>query len=253
MPTAIVWIHTAEGVVIASDGRNAHPETGQVQNDETQKIFPIGQLDGRLAYALAGSIRFGSEDGVVLDLEIEMRNALTRMHHQTKNWFNYVSNLTSELDRLIAQAKASSSRLLRKPTETWIFVVGLFGKHSKSAHIVFQHGNESTESEQYLHPPGFNAPFGSKRIFELVDLGEGHFSKYTIPKRDAVRALSDAIERAKNDILAHCDPEALNVDNETCRGIGGRVQIATITRSAGFAWVPGFEPTGAIIKRTLPA
>jgi hypothetical protein len=46
----------------------------------------------------------------------------------------------------------------------------------------------------------------------------------------------------RNDILAHYNPEALAIDEPSCRGVGGRVQIGTVTFGEGFRWVPGFEP-----------
>ena len=92
-----------------------------------------------------------------------------------------------------------------------------------------------------LHQPGY-AKFGSPKVFDLIERGDSHFSRYSQPKRENVHTLATALERVLNDMAAHYDPEALKVDEDTCLGIGGRKQIATLTFLDGFRWVPGFEP-----------
>ena len=55
MSTSIVRIYTPEGFVIAADGRNYNADTKTVVSDSVQKIFPIEQMGGRLAYTLTGT------------------------------------------------------------------------------------------------------------------------------------------------------------------------------------------------------
>jgi hypothetical protein len=59
-----------------------------------------------------------------------------------------------------------------------------------------------------------------------------------------LETLQQGIDRVHRDILLHYDPEARKIDEKACSHIGGRVQIATVTLSNGFKWVPGFGPTG---------
>lgn len=58
------------------------------------------------------------------------------------------------------------------------------------------------------------------------------------------------IERVKKDILAHYDPEAIKIDETLRCTVGGRVQIATVTLSSSFQWVPGYEPLSVIRQRS---
>lgn len=244
MSTIITWFNTPEGFVIASDGRSRDSESGKILTEDAQKIFPVEkQTTARLAYALAGTIRIGeAADQVIFDFDIEA----TRTFRDTEasgNWFDYVSAITTVLNGALNLARQNSGSTLTLPTETWLFILGFYGRHRKGAHVVFRHKARATEAEVCLHPPGFNhGPFGSGRIFELLDNEDPRFGRLAKPKRKGIATLSQAVERARNDVLAHCDPKALEIDEETCRGIGGRIQVATITFTAGFRWVPGFEP-----------
>jgi hypothetical protein len=241
MSTIIVSFQTPEGFVIASDGRSRDPETGRIVTEDAQKIFPLQQEGSCLACGVAGAASFVF-NGQIFDFKREAAVAAEQIAgKRLKNWWEYVTALTSELGGRLTRLRESLGGRLAKPTETWIFLGGFYGKHQKGAHIHFRHGTTATEFEPQLFPPGFNIPFGSAKIFELLNSEDSRFARYSIPKRDKVFSVSTAIDRAKNDILAHCDPIALTLDETTCAGIGGRIQIATVTRKAGFQWVPGFE------------
>jgi hypothetical protein len=241
MSTAISWHWTAEGLAIASDGR-CRDHNGYIKSDNVQKIFPIQQVNGQLAYALAGTMQIGeSVDQVAFDFDHAIREVLAQMSHSTTNWFTYLERVRLGLERPLAQAR-SCTPLDKTDAVTYIFIGGMFGKHAKGAHIRFEHGATQSTSETGAHRPGFNVRWGSKPVYDLVDGGDSRFYKFTEPKLDRIRSLATAVERVRNDILSQCDPEALQIEEETCAGIGGRVQIATITLSDSFCWVPGFEP-----------
>ena len=255
MSTIILTFRTSEGFVIASDGRKSGPEDGHILSDVAQKIFPLKDRGIHLAYALAGTLHLGevlagqAGDRVIFDFSVETATATNVLaSSKPSSWWNFVSDLTKSISRSLDRARSGSTYSLDKESETIVFVGGFYGKHLKSAHIKFRHGLRTSEAEPFLHPPGFNAPHGSGKIFELIDNGDPRFAKYRNPRRDSVVTLSAAIERALNDIHAHCDPEALQIDKETCQGIGGRIQIATITPADGFKWVPGFEPEPTISR-----
>ena len=106
----------------------------------------------------------------------------------------------------------------------------------------FAHGLGASDFEPYLHPPGFDVPHGSTPVFQALDQEDQCFAPYLTPKRTDITTMALAIQRVRKDLQAHCDPEARRLDEVGCRGIGGRLQIATITFKDGFRWVPGFEP-----------
>lgn len=243
MSTVIVHFHTPEGFVIASDGRNTSPE-GRVLSDEAQKIFPVNGPTVCLAFGLAGTIRIGtSSDQVIFDFEKEALAISGRLaQNAPKTWWDFVSALARQLNDALNAARRLSGNTLSTPTDTTIFIGGVYGKHLKSAHAVFRHQIAASEAEPYLHPPGFHGPFGSKAVFDLIESKDSRFAQYSEPERRNVSTLAGAVQRSINDVMAHCDPEALLVDEDKCRGIGGRIQIAQITFRDGFRWLPGYEP-----------
>jgi hypothetical protein len=242
MSTILLAIRTPEGIVLASDGRKCGTD-GEILSEDVQKIFPIERSKRAcLAYGLAGTTKLGSGSELVFDFvaETALETARLSADGQTQ-WWQYLSVLT---DRLCRSLNAKRKRPLNQKEETYLLVAGLYGKHVKSAHIVFRHDIDSTEAEPVTHQPGYNPKFGSRTVLELIDKDNSYFSKYAEPKRETIRTIRLAIDRALADVHAHCDPEALNVEENTCRGIGGRIQIATITFTDGFKWVPEYEPAG---------
>ena len=148
------------------------------------------------------------------------------------------TSLTNQLN----DVRSTSVCSLIDPLKRGYSSVGSTEGIGNALHVIFRHAANSTEATPYLHPPGFNHPFGSGKVLELVDSGDRRFRQYSEPPRNRIVTLAQAIERTRNDVRAQCDPEAMTVDELTCRGIGGRIQMATITTSHGFRWVTGFEP-----------
>jgi len=245
--TVIALVRTAEGIAIASDGRKSNAETHEIIDDDARKIFAICNSEATLAYGLAGTIELGNHENVVLfNFEIEVPRAVERLSGiKHRNWFEYISALATEISNTVNKSLYGLGSTLSSPVDTWIFIGGLFGKHVKSAHILFCHGQTKTEATVTTHRAGVNPPpFGSLAILDLVNRKDSRFLPYSQPERDQVTTLSDAIERVRSDILAHCDPVALQVD-QACWMMGGRVQLATVTPADGFHWVPGFGCIGS--------
>lgn len=248
MSTVISFLRTPEGFVIASDGRDTSSQSRAVLSDEAQKIYPIECPGIHLAYGLAGAVRIGrNEADVTFDFKLNLELIMKKVgDKKPPNWWEYLSAVTRDLNESLCLARQISPAPFAEGLETWIFIGGFYGKHQKCAHLRFLHGASETEGEPFNHPPGFNPPFGSPKIMELVNSEDPRFLQYATPKRERVSTLLAGIERTRKDVLAHYDPEALKVDEEGCWRIGGRVQIATITKSKGFEWVEGFEPVPAV-------
>ena len=240
MSTALLAIHTSRGVVMASDGRKLSSRPGEVLRDDVQKIFPIQPSDKAcLAFGLAGTVRLGHGSDISVDFEAETQRETSRLNGDLpKDWWRYLTELKDSL----TDAVNARRRPLKEPAATNILIAGRYGKHLKSAHLVFSHGISETEADIFTHPPGQNAKFCSNAILRLIDEPDSHFAKYAEPKGAAVRTIQEAVARALADIRAHYDEEAIKVDAEHCAAIGGRIQIATIDFADGFKWVPGYEP-----------
>ena len=54
--------------------------------------------------------------------------------------------------------------------------------------------------------------------------------------------MGEAQRIARSFIRACGSPQGRRLDPERCNEIGGHTQIATITRTRGFRWVPGHKP-----------
>ena len=244
MATVVSWLMTPEGFVIGSDGRKTDSE-GQSASDNSQKIFPIEGKGLCLAYGLAATIRIGqAAENVLFDFKKETARTVERLAlHPPKNWWEFLSAVMVELREALNRARSASNDTLAREAGTYIFMGGIYGKHFKSGHLYFRHGITTSEAEPYIHPPGsIPPPFGSPKVFEALASGDARLARYSNPPRQGIATLASAIERVQNEVLAHCDPEARNVDNAPEWPYGGRVQIASITVRDGFRWVTGFEP-----------
>ena len=246
MFTAMSWLLTPEGFAIAADGRRTNDRC-EVESDRARKIFDIQGSGLCLAYGLAATTAIGRPGGdPIFDFVAEVPMAFERLaSNLPKNWFEYLSALTSDLQQRINEARLSSgASLLSSPREmqTYLFVGGVYGKHLKCGHLSFRHLPEATEAEPHIYQHGFvPPPFGSDKILEALLNGDARLAQYAEPQRNRITSLTKAVERASNDILAHCDPIAADIDQEISLTTGGRPHAATVTRSAGFQWVPGFE------------
>lgn len=234
-------IRTNEGLVIGSDGR-VSDYSGKVLTDEEQKVHAISREDISLAYGLFGTARIGDSDNdtTMFDFRTEVNPVVTEC--PADNWWRFMTSVGETLTTSLNEARKAFGKPMDNAEKlTWIVLGGFFGKHLKLGHIAITHGLTESTFAPSSYPPGFSYPLGSLEVFKLIDGSDPLFAKYAQPPRLQVRTLMEGIERVRNDILAHFEPCARTVDPDTCGGIGGRVQIATIT-SSGFSWIPGYEP-----------
>jgi hypothetical protein len=243
MPTAISAVPTLEGLVIGSDGRCCGLDN-EIKSDEVQKIFPIDQPGAKLAYALIGEVKFGQSDvGTLFDFGIEIVCSLQHIG-LPEGPRQYMGRLAVDLRKKFNVARGILKLEPPEGSQTTVVVGGFYGETQRLGYIALTHGPCRTEEETYDFPPGGSFPFGSIKLIELMRNGDPRFAKYAQPSRIGMKSLRDGIERVRQDILIHYDPEASKVDEKACSHIGGRVQIATVTLTDGFRWVPGFEPAG---------
>jgi|ERR1017187_150748 hypothetical protein len=241
MPTVISSVPTAEGFVIGSDGRSRGPDS-EVISDEVQKIFPINKPGIRLAYGIFGTAKFGTEtNNILFDFETEIPLAIERMG-KLRNWWEFLSSLAKSLTESLDTQRAEYGNELDPERGTTITMGGFYGRFQKLGHITFNYKEQHTEGEPHNYPPAFSFPWGSIKLFDLLNEGDQRLAKFAQPSRVGLNTLRDGIERVRKDILMHYDPEARKLDEAVCLGIGGLVQIATVTFADGFRWVSGFEP-----------
>jgi len=240
--TAISRIYTPEGFVVASDSRKTNPAKRKDVVDGVQKIFPIPGTD--LCYAITGIVQFTTSDGIG---EFDFRDACIRAietieRGESKSWPEYVAAVTRAIAEPLHDMRKVSTHTLSKPAETQIFLTGFYSRQPGCAEIYFRHGLTESESSGRVEDPQQMNVYGSGKIWNLLFKEDVQFSEFLTPRRLGLTTLAAAVDRARNEIRAHCDPKALEIDAETCWAIGEPVHIATIT-DEGFQWVPGFVPT----------
>jgi hypothetical protein len=242
MPTIISSVPTAEGFVIGSDGR-CRGSDGEILREDAQKVYPLERPGISLAYGIFGTVRIGTDaTNVLFDFEREIPNAVQRIG-VPKNWWDFLSLLTKELTESLNRARAGHASELDPERGTTITLGGYYGRFQKLGDIRFSNGEEHSKGEPRTYQPGFSFPWGSIKLFDLLNDGDPRVSNYAYPERYGLRTLQDGIQRVRNDILMHYDPELRKLDEVVCPGIGGRIQIATVTIAEGFRWVTGFECT----------
>lgn len=238
MPTVISPVPTAEGFVIGSDGRSCSREGSRI-SDDTQKIFAVDQAEARLAFGIYGKADFGlAADRVLFSFKDEVPRAIQRI---TGTWWEFISALTREVVGSLNGIRSQFANELSPKCETCVVIGGFYQGHQKLAHIGFKHLAPATTGEPYHYPDGWSFPFGSLKVIELLHNGDQRFKNYAIPSRIGLQTIQEGIERVRKDILIHYSPEARALDPAICSTIGGRIQIATVTATDGFRWVPGFE------------
>lgn len=254
--TAIVRILTSHGFVLAADGRG-RDERQNIIRDDFQKIFPV--LGRPLGYAVHGYTGVGNEGtkDILIDIHNELENGVRSLARRNP------ADLIAYADKMVrpvyrALLKAKNDRVLEKyPGKAeldqpgfGILHVWLVGYHNGSPSEV---DVRLFHRDQRLYKPvpiqqkiwiGYNPKtLGSLRVAQLLyESNDVRFARFrrTVPSRQVDLTLSEAIEVAKAYINACDSDEGRAVDPEVCEGIGGKIQIATITPS-GFQWVPGFE------------
>lgn len=254
MPTAIFTLYTSQGWVIASDGLGTD---GRVPDENVKKIFPI---KGRsLAYTLIGSTKLLHDEQVVVDLgQIILDTANSLKPPGASDPSLYLERLCRPVHKSLHDAKKWG--LIRYPeklelppepgqTVLWVFLIGYFNDTPVCTHCRIFHRDQELAgiaAQNDLVVFGFCRSHGPIKVWsKLEDPQDETFSAYQTPLPASKQiTLLQGIESANNHIRVCFDPRAREIAPETCATIGGRIQIATITLSQGFQWVPGFESVG---------
>jgi hypothetical protein len=243
MSTAIARIYTPDGFVIAADGRKLNGQTGEVANDEVQKIFPLHYQAGDMSCAIAGVAQFARDYGL-FDFGAEAgRAALAIAKRQARNHYEYSELLAREICRSLEVFSPAS---LCSGTEraTRLFLDGYFdGRPVRSKiELTYRTNGADVQVSPEELVPGEVKVYGSKLIWAMLfgSLAHNRLPLYRQACQMAKpTAMAQATRVALNVIRAHCCPEAMSIDPEMCAAVGGHIHIATVTQSDGFKWALG--------------
>jgi hypothetical protein len=258
--SVIITTFTAEGVVIAADGRETDAQNRSVISDSRQKIFPIQSPNGSFAYSICGTINLASHDKseIVLNVADEAKKSAEALaNRNTSSLFGYATRFCRPIQQSLKGA-FDSGRIRRYPshdqnvngedgeTITRIAIDGYRDQKPSRVSIRFFHHEGQLQKPEIVIPElrlGSHRIYGSQAIVDLLwGSSDSRFSRYRGPSiRSEHMTLQDSIARSASYIGACSDSEALGVD-EHCHAIGGHIHMAVITPAEGFRWVPGFEP-----------
>lgn len=259
MSSAIGMIYTNEGFVVGADGRKRRSD-GVILTDSAQKIFPIKQPGIAVAYALAGSVAMTpneTDTTVVFDVVTEIANTLpVVLASDAKTLRDYVFALCAPVEAKLSDLKANggierlpSDELTGESVICRIFFNGYYRGTPSRVIATFSHDNQTmqpTDVSSYPLYAGTVIGYGSKVIADMLTSSSRSgtwVDSYRYRPRNARAVLrSEGIAMVKANIMASSDPRAVELDPTPCRGIGGHMVIATVTRNDGFQWVKGHEP-----------
>jgi len=268
MPTAISRVYTNEGFVVAADGRAQNSETGE-SNDSTQKIFLINKPGIALAYSLAGTVVIGPKNSneIIFNFYRELSRTIESGQFERsrpKTLHELVRLYANDLHgRLCAAMKERpdtcflEEKYQRRETDrgggfriVQIFFDGYHRGVPSRAHVDFWHVNQKLRKPDPFPDDldvnvGRVVGYGSEKVSSRLSNNSFKFRKYRLPRQnwtDRAVTLAEGIQHARDFIEAHKSEEARQIDEEMCSAVGGHIHIATVTRSDGAAWVPGFEP-----------
>ncbi len=263
MSTAIVRTYTPDGFVIAADGRARNNETGAIITENAQKVFSLGNRF--LAYAFAGAVKLGpphiDSDEVVFDLAAEVRASVEAISpRRYRNLNAYATRIAKGVQRSLERAESGGKieypkQSVLSPAECGctianVFVDGYFDTIPSRIKVrLYHYAGRLADPEVFSEKLNQGTPLlhGSVDVADLVPQ-DSRFARYRmLPQRPFHESadLAAAINISKCYIEAFSGPEALEVDEAFCSGIGGHIHIATVTPRGGFQWVPGFEPMPA--------
>jgi hypothetical protein len=260
--TAIVRTLTPQGFALVADGRCSNSENYAVISDEVQKIFPVTCPVGVFALCFSGADGFTSLDsGEQLKLpQLAMRCATSLEGRKCANAVGYAHRLSRCINEGIKEFSLGGSihsgtsaqpNLADEFGDTIcrIALVGIEnipnGKKASAVDLRFYHVNgvlrdPEVKPETPLLIGGYIGYSPSQIVGHLVcnrPKEDERLSAYRRPMKEPDEVtLQDAIEGATAFILAHSDPEAIEIDDK-CRAVGGHIHSATITPDEGFQWV----------------
>lgn len=275
MSTALAYLFTEEGFVIAADGRNTliSKKGREVDSNKAQKIFPIHSTDRQAALSFTGrtTLYDQADDHKVFDFPLEFNRAAREVQPEiTKSAEEFLSRLCSLVQERLESAVQNigigilpSRRGRGDPSEHNIIAIhldGYFVGRPARASANFYHIQQKLAWDMDFVQHTLRCPkrywtrlLGSDKIVSLLfNTEDARLLRYRTEPCRRVAAiwrdssltitLQDAIEVGRNYIAACSDESLIEIDPENCQGIGGHIHIATITQQGGFAWVPGYEP-----------
>jgi hypothetical protein len=235
MATSIVRVYTAEGFVVAADGREYNPVTKSVGRDNCRKIFTISEERQRFTYAISGTntLTFPLQKSSSLDLLPLLHQVLANL---CDGEFENLEEYCTAACRAFRSLPARESDI-----PTILYLDGYWDGSPQRAYINIFHDGRNPERFPEQLQVGATPGCGSTTIFNMLDRQPSgpiaHYRSASWDVRRKERSLSDAIEIAKSWMNAHCSPEAKQIDPVNCVAIGGTAHLCINRPTKQFEWM----------------
>lgn len=244
MSTAVVRIFTPEGFVIAADGLRKYAD-GRVLSENVQKVFPTqSRLWGHLAFALTGWT-WVENDSVKMDWASHAKSVAASLESKPiRDTEQYGELLSGKIRGWVSDNKSKFREYYNQliPQDTKLLLCGYVdGGPRLSTHRLTFGQKIRHECTEKFSPHQSAAWFSGSPVIKqiLLDGTDRNFDRYKTTGLEKLGqeeiSLVEAIDVAKNYILACSDPKAREID-KNCEQIGGHIHIATITPQTGFKW-----------------
>ncbi len=275
MPTAIAYIFSGEGFVIAADGLNTvrGPSGPETISRCAQKIFGISGINRQVSCSFIGMVALFNEAGeMVFNFVSACTEAARALESVAMRDANDLAAKMCPIIRLRLKTITKNGELNQYPSpETSrrgelgrslvrIFLDGYFDGQPFRAGARFYHDDQKLGWTMFPHDLSrrretvlFGANLVGGLLFNTEDPRLEEFrtdSCRTIAARyrnpDTAVNLQDAIGAARSFITACSSPVAKEIEGWDYQRIGGEPHIATITPKEGFHWSPRPEQFDAL-------
>jgi hypothetical protein len=235
MATAIIRLYTADGFVVAADGREQHRDSKIVVSEQEQKIFRLCHPLGDIACTITGVGRIGESYRWASKLP-QIASELEQCQANTIG--EYAEHLAVTVKKSIGATFPS----LRRIISINMLLDGYFRSIPEMAKAIVHCGPDAPPSSivsQHLiegRPYGF----GSRIILDLLqdpNLKHEALRPYWEVCQRLPSTIEEAVKVARTMIEAQCDPKIAILAPEICATIGGHIHIAKVTRTNGFEWI----------------
>jgi hypothetical protein len=265
--TAIAIIDTGNGFLIAADGRvrlddeskrTASAEEIAQENDEQQKIFPMASPHESLVYAFRGTIRDYRGYDLLTITQRQMNAISTRLFPDSHSYLKVLGGkINREINEARRDGKLEKFPQLRKMERTaaWhiasLHFCGYFENTPCLAQIDFFYYRSDAQFDVHFPPLRSSQLFGSEIVIRSMyknypqAIKDSRFDDF-VHELNKDASLEDAKQFAQGYIEACSSALGLEVDESICKGIGGHIHIATISKEKGFNWV--IEP----LRKEIP-
>jgi len=237
MPTAIISIYTSDGFVLAADGFDTDPDSGEILRTSVQKIFHVRDRTRELAFLFTGTDRIcpkGSKEVIYDFIEAAKSASIALSDVHFEKSCDYANALLSRIYPLPEAARAALATHAKVP-KTTIFIEGYYDGQARRDVLIIAHDDGKTDLMSGWATAG--SVTGAFPDIRSIVAGSSEITLGTYRyKMSGIQTTVEAISAAWTLMYALCDAEARTVHPDA-KTVGGWIHMAMITPQNGFQWI----------------